>query len=130
MNILSQIVPGLRDARTPFAVGLIWAITGWLAMSLLPRSVMDEPIIADAVAQIRMLPTEVAISVAAFLIYISGILLNAALRAVRVLVLAALGIGTASLIALAILALTRLLIVCVACGLMIVAVWALAALRT
>jgi hypothetical protein len=38
MNIFSQVVPGLRDTRTPFAVGVLWAATGWMVISCSPSS--------------------------------------------------------------------------------------------
>ncbi|MEU1601827.1 hypothetical protein [Micromonospora matsumotoense] len=125
MNILSQIVPGLRDARTPFAVGLIWVIAGWLGASLFPESVIKEQIITDAVTQIGKLPTEVTVSVAVFLIYVSGVLLNAMMRLVRVLIIIALGLGAVGLTVLAMVLLLRLLIVCASFLLIVLMVWAL-----
>ncbi|WP_097319074.1 hypothetical protein [Paractinoplanes atraurantiacus] len=125
MNILSQIVPGLRDARTPFSVGLIWAITGWLAASLLPSAVWDKTIFADASTQIAKLPTEVTISVAVFFVYVAGILLNAALGAIRALVMFAAGLAGVVLVLVVMLAVARFFLVYVFCALMIVALWAL-----
>ena len=39
MNLLSQILPGVREFRTPFASGALWAFALLLAAQLLPREI-------------------------------------------------------------------------------------------
>ncbi|MEU8337803.1 hypothetical protein [Micromonospora tulbaghiae] len=83
MNVLGQVIPGLREARTPFAVGLIWSLAGWVACSLLPSTVWQKPIFITAASQIAKIPQEVSISVLIFAIYVAGILLEAVGRMIK-----------------------------------------------
>ncbi|MEU8217311.1 hypothetical protein AB0C47_16240 [Micromonospora taraxaci] len=76
MGILSQIIPGLRDARTPSAVGALWALTAWLASSFAPPNVWEKDFFAAVGSQVGSLPVEVAIGGAAFLVYLIGVVMQ------------------------------------------------------
>jgi hypothetical protein len=76
VNILNQIIPGIRETRTPFTVGLLWALTTWVACSLLPAHVWHKAVFHQAGTQLGKLPAEVLIGLAALLIYIFGILMQ------------------------------------------------------
>ncbi|MCN0154589.1 hypothetical protein [Salinispora arenicola] len=76
MGILSQIIPGLRDARTPLAIGALWAIIGWLACSFAPAEVWKKDFFATAASQLDKLPVEVLITAMAFIVYLVGVVMQ------------------------------------------------------
>ncbi|MEU4424830.1 hypothetical protein AB0F81_29780 [Actinoplanes sp. NPDC024001] len=86
MNILSQIVPGLRDARTPFTVGVLWALAGWIACQLLPASVWQNDEIKAISKQLSAVPTEFLIGIILTIVYMIGVFLEILGRTFRRLV--------------------------------------------
>jgi hypothetical protein len=76
VNILSQVVPGLRDARTPFTVGVLWAVAGWLATLLLPASVWQNDAIRGISKQLSAVPAELLIAACLSIIYVLGMFLE------------------------------------------------------
>ena len=70
MNILSQIVPGVREARTPFAIGVLWALTGWLGCSFLPQKVWQAGEVTQLASQAAKIPNEAKLALATFLVYV------------------------------------------------------------
>ena len=76
MNILSQVVPGLRDTRTPFSVGLLWSGTLWLIFFLIPEQDWRNSQIKPVVEPLRELPEQILLVFGLFLIYLLGILLE------------------------------------------------------
>ncbi len=76
MNILAQVLPGLRDLRVPLALGLLWLTTFALLFRQLPPTVATEG--ADALREfqpfIEVLPNAVKLSVAAIGVYLLGVL--------------------------------------------------------
>jgi hypothetical protein len=74
VNILSQVMPGLREVRTPFTTGLLWVAFGGILLSLLPEETWDREVFRDAVELMRRLPGEIMIPVALVQIYVLGIL--------------------------------------------------------
>ncbi|MCX5064663.1 hypothetical protein OOJ91_02110 [Micromonospora lupini] len=76
MNVLSQIIPGIREARTPLAIGSIWSIAAWVGCSLAPKEVWQQEIFSTAADQISKVPPEALIGIAALLIYLVGVFLQ------------------------------------------------------
>jgi hypothetical protein len=76
MNILSQVVPGLRDTRTPFSVGLLWSGTLWLIFFLVPEQDWRNSHIEPVVEPLQALPDQLLLVFGIFLIYLLGVLLE------------------------------------------------------
>ncbi|SCG48727.1 hypothetical protein [Micromonospora coxensis] len=76
MNILSQVVPGLRDTRTPFSVGLLWSGTLWLIFFLIPKQDWRSSQIKPVVEPLQDLPDQILLVFGLFLVYLLGILLE------------------------------------------------------
>jgi hypothetical protein len=96
MNILSQIIPGIRDARTPLAVGILWGIVAWVACSLMPKEVWQSDAFSTLGSQAAKVPTEAAVGLVALLAYLLGVFMQsvgqALTRLVRPAILVGLGI--------------------------------------
>lgn len=77
MGLLASLLPGLRDLRTPFAVGSLWlaAIVTWVY----PRwdSIDDNAGVAQLAGLTSDLPPSVRLAAAAFGAYVLGIVVNA-----------------------------------------------------
>ncbi|SCF35775.1 hypothetical protein GA0074695_6032 [Micromonospora viridifaciens] len=89
MNIISQIVPGIRDTRTPFAVGLLWAAFLWLLYFNLPPQSWNETRLQEIAAPLTKLPVELRIAFGIFLVYLLGVCMEMVARAFHVLLLMA-----------------------------------------
>src|SRR4051794_24369942 len=77
MGLLAQIIPGIRDMRTPLAVGVMWTLTAWVAFYLLPKNVFDGRQVQPLVETANKLPAELRVSIALLLIYTMGVFLEA-----------------------------------------------------
>ncbi len=84
MNLLAQVVPGLREARTPFAVGVVWVLAAWICLPLVPENVRSNGQVVQVVHELSSLSPELKIGLGAFLIYLLGVLLEALGRASQV----------------------------------------------
>jgi hypothetical protein len=75
MNILAQILPGVRDFRTPISVGALWLLTGIVAVGLLPSdsSKTFRGIWADMIVSAETFPSVALGSLALLGIYLFGI---------------------------------------------------------
>jgi hypothetical protein len=75
VNVLAQIVPGLRETRTPFAVGLLWAAALWISYQTLPKQ--GRPTAVDPlVQQAQSLPEGARVSLAVLAIYVLGLVMH------------------------------------------------------
>ena len=72
MSFLTNLLPGLRQLRTPLAAGLIWLFAGWLAFApAIPDRATATGVIADVYrlsAAVGKVPTLAAAAFAAFLV--------------------------------------------------------------
>ena len=41
MNLITQLVPGLRDTRAPVSAGVLWIFAAFLTWTVLPREIID-----------------------------------------------------------------------------------------
>lgn len=80
MNLLSALMPGVRDFRTPFTVGAIWAAVFLVAGYDSRSSLLSAPIAADARGVLETLPTSVKSAVGLFAVYILGLVATGATR--------------------------------------------------
>ncbi|NPC97882.1 hypothetical protein [Nocardioides sp. zg-DK7169] len=72
--MLSTLLPGVREFRTPLVTGLLWAACLWL---LVGRPISDSNATSDFVSDFRLdqLPSTVWLGAAALLVYLVGSLL-------------------------------------------------------
>ncbi|MFG1741117.1 hypothetical protein ACGFLT_24130 [Micromonospora chalcea] len=70
------MVPGLRDTRTPFSVGLLWSGTFWLIFFLIPEQDWRDSRIKPVVEPLQVLPDQLLLAFGIFLIYLLGVLLE------------------------------------------------------
>src|SRR5262249_55245273 len=104
MNVLAQIIPGIRETRTPLVVGILWVGVAWVLSFLVPRHVWQFDALNTPIHQIQRLPTEVVVSITLLLIYIFGVILDFVGAFIRkVIRLAFLLIGLAGFVPLAVL---------------------------
>lgn len=75
MNFLTQVVPGLRHARVPLAVGVIWAATLWLIFPTL-SDIRGFELHEQLVQQWQQLPDSIALSSLLFGVYVLGLIME------------------------------------------------------
>lgn len=82
MNLLSSLVPGLRDLRTPLAVGYIWIAVLWILSPELPSTVTSN----DLLNRVSQLGATVGpggqLAALSFAAYLLGVLLEVVNRLV------------------------------------------------
>ncbi|WP_433228919.1 hypothetical protein ACQP2H_23650 [Micromonospora sp. CA-248260] len=124
MNVLSQIIPGVREARTPLAIGVIWSIIAWIACSLAPKEVWQKDVFAGAASQIGKIPTEALIGIAALIVYLVGIFLQSVGEAVSKLAIPTILAGSAIVLFIALIpAIMELALTCITvCAILLFAV--------
>ncbi len=99
MNLLSQIIPGLRETRAPLAIGTLWLTTGWLCYFFAPREKIGIiPTLKNVTKPLSVIPDEILISIAILVVYILGILLEAIGKIFYPLMLTVLFLGLAAII--------------------------------
>ena len=77
VNFMTQIVPGLRDARVPLTVGAMWVAVCWLVV---PSSALYLPSLAEPVNDLSRqwadLPTAIGLGALGVSTYLIGILME------------------------------------------------------
>ncbi|MGW0231938.1 hypothetical protein ACWDWO_26830 [Actinopolymorpha singaporensis] len=91
MNILAQVLPGIRELRTPLVVGVLWILAGLTFSDLLPVDLFHGDL-ADLVSSVRgLLPSTLILSLSALCTYLVGVILTEVgqlvIRALRLLYL-------------------------------------------
>jgi hypothetical protein len=78
LGLLSQVLPGLRDLRTPLAVGALWTLAGAFGIPLLPTAVLREleGIGRDIEQAFSSVPTVALGSFAALGVYLLGVAMS------------------------------------------------------
>lgn len=84
MNLLTNLVPGLRDLRTPLAVGYTWIAIGWLCVPLVPSEVQHNSTIDRATSLAHSVGLAGVVGFATFSAYIVGLLADFVNRIVLV----------------------------------------------
>jgi hypothetical protein len=75
--MLANILPGLREFRTPLAVGWTWLFALWIAMRhMLPPRDSSVGLVRDVLGVTTLLGQAAVISVLAFVAYLLGSLLE------------------------------------------------------
>jgi hypothetical protein len=78
MNVLSAVLPGLRDVRTPLAVGLTWLAAAWVAFNdLVPTRERAQGLPESVYRLSDIIGSGATLAVLTFSAYLLGILVNA-----------------------------------------------------
>lgn len=73
MNLLASLLPGLREVRTPLAVGAMWFATAWLYLAPdWDRATTTNTGVAGFVDAFDRLPHAYAVGALSFAVYVSG----------------------------------------------------------
>jgi hypothetical protein len=73
MNILSELLPGARQIRTPLAVGYLWLFVGWINIVHLPAHFRNSALAIRATTDLGQLTPILAVVIVSFAAYLIGI---------------------------------------------------------
>jgi hypothetical protein len=73
MNILSELLPGTRQLRTPLAIGYLWLLVAWINAPRLPARIRHSEIIIRANQDLHHLSPALIIIVVSFVAYLIGL---------------------------------------------------------
>jgi hypothetical protein len=78
MNLLTQLLPGLRDVRTPLAVGILWTVATVLLYPSLPDKFRNELDLTSSAygGFVAQLPVPIRAAIAGLGVYILGVALS------------------------------------------------------
>jgi hypothetical protein len=73
MNILSELLPGARQIRTPLVIGYMWIFVAWINLTRIPISVRHSLLIGRAHQDVKHLSPVIVILILSFAAYIVGL---------------------------------------------------------
>lgn len=73
MNILSELLPGARQIRTPLAIGYLWLLVAWINVTRIPAPIRHSVLVARANHDIRHLSPALVILILSFAAYLTGL---------------------------------------------------------
>src|SRR5690349_18751721 len=73
MNLLSELVPGARQLRTPLAVGFLWLLVAWINAPRLPAHIRRSFLVSRAIKDAGHLPRVLLVFAISFAAYLLGL---------------------------------------------------------
>jgi hypothetical protein len=73
--MLTSLLPGLRELRTPLVVGWTWLVAFWILLADYLRTTVATPLVGDVVRVSGLLGQAVVIAVLSFVAYLVGSLI-------------------------------------------------------
>ena len=73
MNILSGLLPGARQIRTPLVVGYLWLLVAWINVVHVPVRIRHGLLIARASQDLKHLSPALVIIILSFIAYLAGL---------------------------------------------------------
>jgi hypothetical protein len=73
MNILSELLAGARQVRTPLAVGYVWLLVAWINVTRAPSNLRHADLITRATRDLKDLSPVVVIVIISCLAYLVGL---------------------------------------------------------
>ncbi|MEH1130671.1 hypothetical protein [Micromonospora sp. CPCC 206061] len=90
---MSQVIPGLRDTRTPLAVGALWVIALWIGFALIPDSTLEPSKVQVMISPLKAVPIELTVAIGILVTYVFGIFMEMLSRHFRKLLFGSFLVG-------------------------------------
>ncbi len=73
MNVLTELLPGARQLRTPLAIGYLWLLVAWINAPRVPAVLRHGTLVVRATQDIRHLTPVLIVLIVSFCAYILGL---------------------------------------------------------